>query len=185
VVVAADRPRRTTLWLTLAIVGTLTLGLTVELVHLRIGVPPQDSTQIEELARVATAPPVFAAFQLATALLLSAARSSFQAGPVLLNALARQRYSHGRSAGILPAWLGRTNSRYTPYWGAVVFLVAAARWSWLRADVTRHSSCSTPRRYSSRSTLAWSPCVGFPGSSGGSALLQSIWQVLAPSVSPS
>ena len=117
---------RITLWLTMAIVGTLTLGLTVELVHLRIGVPPEDSTQIAELARVATAPPVFAAFQLATALLLlSAASSSFQAGPGLLKALARQRDCDGANAGILPAWLGRTNNRYTPYWGVMLFMLAA------------------------------------------------------------
>jgi hypothetical protein len=123
-----DRRRfgRITLWLTLLVVGTLTLGLTAELVHLRIGVPPNDSTQIAELARVATAPPLFAAFQLATALLLlSAASSSFQAGPGLLKALARQRDIDGTSTGILPAWLGRTNSRYTPYWGVAVFMLAA------------------------------------------------------------
>jgi hypothetical protein len=123
-----DRRRfgRITLWLTLLIVGTLTLGLTAELVHLRIGVPPSDSTQIAELARVATAPPLFAAFQLATALLLlSAASSSFQAGPGLLKALARKRDIDGTSTGILPAWLGRTNSRYTPYWGVAVFMLAA------------------------------------------------------------
>ncbi len=117
---------RITLWLTLIVVGTLTLSLTAELVHLRIGVPPNDSTQIAELARVATAPPLFAAFQLATALLLlSAASSSFQAGPGLLKALARQRGNDGTSTGILPAWLGRTNSRYTPYWGVAVFMLAA------------------------------------------------------------
>ena len=124
----ADRRRfgRITLWLTLLVVGTLTLGLTAELVHLRIGVPPNDSTQIAELARVATAPPLFAAFQLATALLLlSAASSSFQAGPGLLKALARKRDIDGTSTGILPAWLGRTNSRYTPYWGVAVFMLAA------------------------------------------------------------
>jgi hypothetical protein len=123
-----DRRRfgRITLWLTLLIVGTLTLGLTAELVHLRIGVPPNDSTQIAELARVATAPPLFAAFQLATALLLlSAASSSFQAGPGLLKALARKRDIDGTSTGILPAWLGRTNSRYTPYWGVAVFMLDA------------------------------------------------------------
>ena len=116
---------RITLWLTVLVVGTLTLGLTAELVHLRIGVPPNDSTQIAELARVATAPPLFAAFQLATALLLlSAASSSFQAGPGLLKALARKRDIDGTSTGILPAWLGRTNSRYTPYWGVAVFMLA-------------------------------------------------------------
>jgi hypothetical protein len=117
---------RITLWLTLLVVGTLTIGLTAELVHLRIGVPPSDSTQIAELARVATAPPLFAAFQLTTALLLlSAASSSFQAGPGLLKALARKQDNDGTSTGILPAWLGRTNSRYTPYWGVAVFMLAA------------------------------------------------------------
>lgn len=61
-------------------------GLTAQAVHLRIGVPGPDSTQIAELARIAAPPgPVFAAFQLATTLLLlSAASSSFQAGPGLL-----------------------------------------------------------------------------------------------------
>jgi hypothetical protein len=69
---------RITLWLTLAVVGTLTLGLTAQAVHLGVGIPPADSTQIAEVARAATSTPVFTAFQLATALLLlSAASSSF------------------------------------------------------------------------------------------------------------
>lgn len=69
---------------------------------------------------------MFAAFQLATALLLlSAASSSFQAGPGLLKALARQRDPDGTSTGILPVWLGRTNSRYTPYWGVLLFMLTA------------------------------------------------------------
>jgi amino acid transporter len=82
---------RVTLWLTLGIVGTITLGLAIEAHHLRIGIPPADTTQIAELARVAAPGPVFALFQLMTALLLlSAASSSFQAGPGLLKALARR-----------------------------------------------------------------------------------------------
>ena len=97
-----DRRRfgRITLWLTLLVVGTLTLGLTAETVHLNIGVPPNDSTQIAELARVATAPALFAAFQLATALLLlSAARVAVDAesGRQLalgLAVLRRQRHEH-------------------------------------------------------------------------------------------
>ena len=89
------------------VVGTLTLGLTAELVYLRIGVPPNDTTQIAELARVATAPPLFAAFQLTTALLLlSAASSSFQAGPGLLKALARQRDIDGASTADLAGVAG-------------------------------------------------------------------------------
>lgn len=118
---------RITLWLTLAVVGTLTLGLTALAVHLRIGLPRDNSTQIADFARAATSTPVFAAFQLATALLLlSAASSSFQAGPGLFKALARLRYPDGTGTGILPAWLGRTNARHTPYWGVVVFMLAAA-----------------------------------------------------------
>jgi hypothetical protein len=73
---------RITLWLTLAIVGTITLGLAAEAAHLQVGIPPGHSTQIAELARLAAPEPVFAAFQLVTALLLlAAASSSFQAGP--------------------------------------------------------------------------------------------------------
>ncbi len=82
-------------------------GLTAQAVHLRIGVPGPDSTQIAELARIAAPPgPVFAAFQLATTLLLlSAASSSFQAGPGLLKALAAGHDSAEPSLGgsCLPA----------------------------------------------------------------------------------
>lgn len=96
---------RVTLWLTLGVVGTITLGLTAQAVRLGIGVPHQDTTQIAELARAATTTPVFAAFQLTTALLLlSAASSSFQAGPGLFKALARQparrRHEHRDPAGV-------------------------------------------------------------------------------------
>ena len=55
-------------------------------------------------------------------LLLAAASSSFQAGPGLLKALARD--VSGR--GVLPAALGRTNPHHTPYWSVLAFLVAAA-----------------------------------------------------------
>lgn len=116
-----------TLWLTLAIVGTITMGLAIEAQYLRIGIPGTDSTQIAELARVAAPAPLFAAFQLVTALLLlSAASSSFQAGPGLLKALARHETPDGGTAGILPAVLGRTNKNHTPYWGVVVFALIAA-----------------------------------------------------------
>lgn len=117
---------RVTLWLTLGVVGTITLGLTAQAVRLGIGVPREDTTQVAELARAATSTPVFAAFQLTTALLLlSAASSSFQAGPGLFKALARHHHPDGTTTGILPAWLGHTNSHHTPYWGVVVFLAAA------------------------------------------------------------
>ncbi len=116
-----------TLWLTLAIVGTITIGLAIEAVHLRIGIPPAESTQIAELARVAAPGPVFATFQLVTALLLlSAASSSFQAGPGLLKALARRQTAKGETVGILPVVLGRTNRHHTPYWGVALFVLLAA-----------------------------------------------------------
>ncbi len=118
---------RVTLWLTLGIVGTITVGLAVEAHRLRIGIPHAETTQIAELARVAAPGPVFAAFQLVTALLLlSAASSSFQAGPGLLKALARHENHQGQTIGILPRGLGRTNAHHTPYWGVVLFTTISA-----------------------------------------------------------
>lgn len=115
---------RITLWLTLAIVGTITLGLALEAAHLQVGIPPGHSTQIAELARLAAPEPVFAAFQLVTALLLlAAASSSFQAGPGLLKALARRTNPQRETVGILSARLGRTNTHHTPYWGVALFIV--------------------------------------------------------------
>jgi hypothetical protein len=115
---------RIALWLMLAIVATLTIGLSALAVSLRIGIPPADSTTIAEVARAAAGHgPIFAAFQVTTAaLLLAAASSSFQAGPGLLKALARG----GVGVGVLPSWLGRTNRHHTPYWGVVVFLAVSA-----------------------------------------------------------
>ncbi|MEV4237715.1 amino acid permease [Nocardia sp. NPDC049737] len=126
-----DRGRRRfgriTLWLTLGVVGGLTLGLTAAAVHLHIGVPGTDSTQLADLAQAATSPAVYAFFQAATALLLlSAASSSFQAGPGLLKALARYIDATGREGGILPAVLGHTNTHHTPYWGVAVFTTVSA-----------------------------------------------------------
>lgn len=115
---------RVTLWLMLAIVVTLTAGLSYLAVSLRVGLPGSDSTEMAEVARAATGDgTVFAAFQLTTAvLLLAAASSSFQAGPGLLKAL-----SHGGGGvGVLPAGLGRTNRHHTPYWGVVAFLAVSA-----------------------------------------------------------
>lgn len=115
---------RITLWLTLAIVGTITLGLAAEAAHLQVGIPPGHSTQIAELARLAAPEPVFAAFQLVTALLLlAAASSSFQAGPGLLKALARRTNPQRETVGILSAHLGCTNTHHTPYWGVALFIL--------------------------------------------------------------
>lgn len=116
---------RITLWLTVGIVGTITLGLTAQAVHLGIGLPADDGTQIADLARATIPSPAFAAFQLVTALLLlSAASSSFQAGPGLLKALSAQ--SADSSVTILPTWLNRTNRHDTPYWGLLFFGSCAA-----------------------------------------------------------
>jgi len=111
-----------TLWLTLGVVGTITIGLAVEIARLQIALPSADSTLVAELARIAAPEPVFAAFQLVTALLLlAAASSSFQAGPGLLAALAERSIGNGHDIGILPRALGRTNRARTPYWGVAFF----------------------------------------------------------------
>lgn len=113
---------RITLWLTLGIVGVLTLGITALAVRLGVGIPAPDSTQIADLARTAVATPIFAAFQATTSLLLlAAASSSFQAGPGLLRALARRRLDSGQVVGVLAGWLGTTNEHHTPYWGVVMY----------------------------------------------------------------
>ncbi|MEO8220246.1 MAG: amino acid permease [Specibacter sp.] len=116
-----------TLWLTLGIVGTLTVGIALEAAHLRISIPAGGTTQIAELARQVAPPSIFAGFQLVTALLLlSAASSSFQAGPGLLKALARSGHGKSGRSGALPAVLGRTNARHAPYWGTLLFAFLAA-----------------------------------------------------------
>lgn len=116
-----------TLWLTLLIVGGLTLGITALAVRLGIGVPPNNSTQIAEVARASGSSGVFAAFQLATTLLLlSAASSSFQAGPGLLKALARKSRKGEATIGILPAWMGRTNRHHTPFLSLALYMLISA-----------------------------------------------------------
>jgi len=118
---------RVTLLLTLFIVGGLTMGLTALAVRLGIGIPPENSTQIGDVARAAGSHALFAAFQAASAvLLLAAASSSFQAGPGLLKALARVDQHHGQTVGILPSFLGRTNRHHTPYWAGLVYLLVSA-----------------------------------------------------------
>lgn len=113
-----------TLWMTLGVVGALTIGIAVEAHALGIGIPTGETTLVSDLARAVAPEPLFALFQSVTlALLLAAASSSFQAGSGLLSALARRRTADGTAHGILPAVLGRTNSRQVPYWGVVVFAV--------------------------------------------------------------
>ena len=121
-----DRRRfgRGTLALTVAIVGSLTLSLTALAVHLRVGIPASGATQIADVARAAAGDgAAYALFQATSAiLLLSAASSSFSAGPGLLRALSR---TPGNPLGILPATFGRTNAHHTPYWAVLAFLVSS------------------------------------------------------------
>jgi amino acid transporter len=118
---------RVTLWLTLAIVGTLTLGLTAIAVRLKIGIPAHDSTQIADVAKASVGHDLFATFQIVTALLLlAAASSSFQAGPGLLKALARRTRAAGSDTGILHPRLGVVNEHHTPYVAVAVFIAVSA-----------------------------------------------------------
>jgi Amino acid permease len=121
-----DRRRfgRGTLALTIAIVGLLTLALTALAVHLGVGIPAAGATQIADIARAATGDgAAYALFQASSAvLLLSAASSSFAAGPGLLRALSR---TPGNPLGILPATFGRTNAHHTPYWAVLAFLASS------------------------------------------------------------
>ena len=115
---------RGTLVLTLAIVGSITLGLALLAVKLDVGLPGEGKTMIGNLAEAAAGQGFISTFfNLSSAiLLLSAASSSFAAGPGLLKALSR---TPGH-LGILPAGLGKTNSHHTPYWSVVVFLAASS-----------------------------------------------------------
>jgi hypothetical protein len=117
---------RGTLALTIVIVGVLTIGLTALAVHLRVGIPGSDSTQIADLAKAAVGSGrAFAFFQLSSSfLLLAAAASSLQAGPGLLKALARS-WPDG-SPGLLPSRLGRVNRHHTPFRAVIVYTVISA-----------------------------------------------------------
>ena len=138
---------RVTLWLTLGIVGTLTLGLTATAVRLRIGLPGPNNTQIGNLASVTSSHGVYVFFQITTAaLLLAAASSSFQAGPGLLKALARRSAADGQGVGILPSLLGRTNDHHTPYWGVVLFLVVSGLVTAIAGADEQVWCCITPCR---------------------------------------
>ena len=110
---ARARFGRGTLALTIGIVGGLTIGLTALAVHLHVGIPRSDSTQIADLAHTAAGKGgLFAFFQIASSvLLLAAASSSFQAGPGLLKALART--GPNGEHGLLPPRFARTNRHHT------------------------------------------------------------------------
>lgn len=117
---------RGTLALTIVIVGTLTIALTALAVHLNVGIPGRDSTQIADLAQASAGKgALFAFFQISSGLLLlAAASSSFQAGPGLLKALARP--IAGGDSGLLPAPLARTNRHHTPVAAVLVYAIISA-----------------------------------------------------------
>ena len=118
---------RVTIWATLLIVGSLTLGLTALAVHLNVGIPRPDETQISEVAKASVADRLYTTFQIVTALLLlAAASSSFQAGPGLLKALARRVRPDGGATGILHPRLGTVNDHHTPFVAVGVFLAVSA-----------------------------------------------------------
>jgi hypothetical protein len=123
-----DRRRfaRATIVLTMVIVSLLTVGITALAVRLEVGIPASDSTQIADVARAACGNgAAFGLFQAASSLLLlSAASSSFQAGPGLLKALSRHPDSAG--VGILSRRLGDVNRHHTPYWSVGVYLAISA-----------------------------------------------------------
>jgi len=116
---------RLTLWLMVAIVGGLTLALAALTIKLGIGIPPDDSTLLAEIARRATGEgPLFAAFQGASALLLlAAAASSYLAGSGVLKALAL--LGDARS-GLLPRRFAVINRFLVPQWGVALMLAVAA-----------------------------------------------------------
>lgn len=124
-----DRERRAfgrgTLWSMVLVVGGLTFGFAATAVHLGIGLPPEDSTLLAEVARHAFGgDPGFAAFQAISALLLlSAAASSYLAASGVLKALATVG---GDGEGLVPARFGRINRFLVPEWGVVVVLASAA-----------------------------------------------------------
>jgi hypothetical protein len=116
---------RGTLALTVGIVGGLTLALTALAVHLHVGIPGDNETQIGNLAAAAAGRgALFAFFQLSSGLLLlAAASSSFQAGPGLLKALAG---GGGGGAGLLHPRLGVVNKHHTPMAAVAVYAAISA-----------------------------------------------------------
>ena len=126
----SDRGRRlfgqVTIWLMVVIVGGLTLAIAALAVELGVGLPPDDSTLLAEVARGALgegAP--FAAFQAVSALLLLAAGgSAYLAASGLLRALAV--HGGGGPNALVPETLGVRNRFFVPYWGVLAVLAVTA-----------------------------------------------------------
>ncbi len=124
-----DRGRRRfgrmTLWLMVAVVGSLTLCFAALAVRLHVGLPDGDSTLLAEVARRAVGGgPAFASFQaLSALLLLAAAASSYLAGSGVLKALAGIGQDGGE--GLLPTRFHRQNRFLVAYWGVILMLGVA------------------------------------------------------------
>jgi len=116
---------RGTLWLMVAIVGTLTLAIAGLTIRLGVGVPGADSTLLADIARRALGDgAAFGGFQtLSALLLLAAAASSYLAGSGVLKALATVG-SDGEQ-GLLPEPLRRENRNLVSHWGVLVVLILA------------------------------------------------------------
>lgn len=132
-----DRARsvfgRRTLWLMVAIVGTLTIGLAALTTELGISSIGEDSTLLAEVARAAFGDGTgFGLFQaLSATLLLAAAASSFLAGSGVLKALSlvgsrSDGEEPGDGDGLLPRRFALENRFLTAYWGVAALLVVAA-----------------------------------------------------------
>ncbi len=116
---------RGTLWLMVAIVGSLTLAVAVLVVRLGIALPDADSTLLAEVARRSLGDgAAFGSFQVLSALLLlAAAASSYLAGSGVLKALSQ---TGTEGAGLLPERLGRENRHLISHWGVLLVLCFAA-----------------------------------------------------------
>jgi hypothetical protein len=111
---------RVTLWMTLATVGILTVGLTLLARQLGVSGPRGEATLVAVIAEAAVGRGArFATFQLASVLLLlAAASSSYQAGSGVLKALGE--------ADVVAGAFRRTNRRGVPVWGVAAFGAVAA-----------------------------------------------------------
>jgi hypothetical protein len=116
-----------TIWLTVGIVGALTIGISTLAVTKGVGLPPSDSTLLAEVARTSVGDgAIFALFQAASALLLlAAAASSSLAASGLLKALALVGANRDEG-GLVPARFAVLNRFHVPPWGIGVVLVASA-----------------------------------------------------------
>jgi len=140
------------------IVGVLTMALTVLAVHLHVGIPQSDETQIANLARAATGSGgLFAFFQLSSGLLLlSAAASSFQAGPGLLKAIARV---HGMLPPALIILVARGQEQeLVLVYAVAVFVSFLAGLLAMAHSRTASAHIGSPRRTSSAPRRSPSPC---------------------------